>query len=300
MRLAAALACLSVLAVGGLARAQPLPAAIAADPPADKAHPATLYAFALPTGGVKINAVLLTAAGAGAHPTVLLLHGFPGNEQNLDLAQAIRRAGWNVLTLHYRGAWGSPGAFSFAHVQEDAAAAVAWLRDPLTTAAPHIDPRRIVVIGHSMGGWAAAFTAARDPGLLATGLISAANMGAIGAAPRAMAVKIMDDNMAASAGMVTLAATPQGLADEAIGARKAYDFTVLDGGLSKHPLLLVTSDDGLAGASAALAKSLKAGGDTTITQVHIPTDHSYSDHRIALEATILTWLDTLPGAPAGG
>lgn len=43
------------------------------------------------------------AAGAGPHPTVLLLHGLPGNEQNVDLAQSIRRAGWNVLTLHYRG-----------------------------------------------------------------------------------------------------------------------------------------------------------------------------------------------------
>ena len=57
--------------------------------------------------------------------TVVLLHGLPGNEQNLDLAQAIRRAGWNVLTLHYRGAWGSPGQFSLQHVLEDADAAVA-------------------------------------------------------------------------------------------------------------------------------------------------------------------------------
>ena len=34
---------------------------------------------------------------------MILFHGLPGNEQNLDLAQAIRRANWNVLTLHYRG-----------------------------------------------------------------------------------------------------------------------------------------------------------------------------------------------------
>jgi pimeloyl-ACP methyl ester carboxylesterase len=58
-----------------------------------------------------LNAVIYVAAGKGPHPTLLLLHGFPGNEQNLDLAQAARRAGWNVLTLHYRGSWGSPGPF---------------------------------------------------------------------------------------------------------------------------------------------------------------------------------------------
>jgi pimeloyl-ACP methyl ester carboxylesterase len=56
-----------------------------------------------------MNALFYLAGGPGPHPTIVLLHGFPGNEQNLDLAQSIRRAGWNVLTLHYRGAWGSPG-----------------------------------------------------------------------------------------------------------------------------------------------------------------------------------------------
>jgi hypothetical protein len=74
----------------------------------------------------------------------------------------------------------------------------------------------------------------------------------------------------------------------------------LNGGLSKHPLLLVTSDDGLAGESAALAKSLRAAGDSSIAEVHIATDHSYSNRRIALEVAVLRWLERLPGAPAGG
>jgi pimeloyl-ACP methyl ester carboxylesterase len=55
-----------------------------------------------------LNAVLYIAAGEGPHPNVLLLHGLPGNEQNIDLAQSMRRAGWNVLTFHYRGSWGGP------------------------------------------------------------------------------------------------------------------------------------------------------------------------------------------------
>ena len=54
--------------------------AVTQDPPRDAAHPAALLAFPLPSGGLAINAVLNTAAGAGPHPTVLLLHGFPGNE----------------------------------------------------------------------------------------------------------------------------------------------------------------------------------------------------------------------------
>ena len=89
--------------------------AIIADPAPGDANPAAMAAVRIPSHGAMMNGVIYRAAGAGPHPTMLLLHGFPGNEQNLDLAQAVRRAGWTVLTLHYRGSWGSPGNFSFAH-----------------------------------------------------------------------------------------------------------------------------------------------------------------------------------------
>jgi pimeloyl-ACP methyl ester carboxylesterase len=298
MRLLAALASLVVLAAPAAPWADPIPASVIADPPQDKAHPAQMVAFALPTHGVNINAVLYTAAGAGPHPTVLLLHGLPGNEQNLDLAQAIRREGWNVMTMHYRGAWGSPGSFTFAHCLEDAASALTWLRTPEHDAKYRIDPRKLVMIGHSMGGWITAYIAAHDPEVLATGLISAGDIGSIGAAPRATAVKIIDDNIGTSDGMHTLAATPESLADEAIRNTKAYAMAGDAPGLAKHPLLLVTSDDGLKSGSDALAKAI-GDGAAPITQVHLATDHSYSDQRIALEAAVIRWLENLPGAPAG-
>lgn len=47
--------------------------------------------------GNRLNGIVYLANGAGPHPTVVLLHGFPGNEKNLDLAQALRRDGFNVL-----------------------------------------------------------------------------------------------------------------------------------------------------------------------------------------------------------
>ena len=87
------------------------------------------FGEAIPSHGFNLNALLYSAAGAGPHPTVLLLHRLPSNEQNLDLAQSMRRAGWNVVTLHYRGSWGTPGTFSFANRLEDAAAALAWLSE---------------------------------------------------------------------------------------------------------------------------------------------------------------------------
>ena len=123
--------------------AQP-PAAVISDPPQDKAYPASAIAFALPTHGVRINAILFSAAGTGPHPTVILLHGLPGNDPNFDLARAIQRAGWNVLTFHYRGSWGSPGHYSFTHCREDGEAALAWLRMAPTSAAYRIDPNLLI------------------------------------------------------------------------------------------------------------------------------------------------------------
>ena len=90
------------------------PAAVYSDPPADKAFPASGEALQIPSGGRLMNAMVYVPAGKGPHPVVVLLHGFPGNEQNLDLAQAIRRAGWAVVTFHYRGSWGSEGSFTQA------------------------------------------------------------------------------------------------------------------------------------------------------------------------------------------
>jgi acetyl esterase/lipase len=279
--------------------AQALPAAIGHDASPDKAHPAVMLAEAIPSHGDNLNAVFYAASGAGPHPTVLLLHGLPGNEQNLDLAQAMRRDGWNVLTLHYRGSWGTPGVFSFAHCVEDAASALAWLRDPASPVAARIDPKRLVVIGHSMGGFVAGWTGGHDAGVMATATISAANIGpTIGGLPRSVAVKVVDDNIGTTAGMHALAGTsPQILGDEAIAGVKTLDFTLGAATLARRPLLLVTSDDGLADNSAALARAVRQAGGTRVTEVHLATDHSYSDKRIALEAAVLSWLETLPGAP---
>ena len=90
--IAAALAALAALPLSALAQSANIPAAIYTDPAPDKAHPAAMEVVHIPSGGVEINGVVYVAAGAGPHPTVVLCHGLPGNEKNLDLAQAMRRA----------------------------------------------------------------------------------------------------------------------------------------------------------------------------------------------------------------
>ncbi len=85
-------------------------------------------------------------------PVVILCHGFPGQEQNIDLAQALRRAGFIVIYFWYRGVWGSHGDYSFTHIIEDVATVVDYVKAG-KTGLP-IDPERIYLFGHSMGGFA--------------------------------------------------------------------------------------------------------------------------------------------------
>src|SRR6202046_1570215 len=159
------------------AQSQRVTAAISSDPAPDKANPASMATVQVPSHGALLNGLVYVAAGAGPHPVVVLLHGFPGNEKNLDLAQVLRRAGWNVLYFDYRGSWGSPGGFSFTHCIEDAQAAVAWLRDPANAAKYRVDPQTIALVGHSMGGFVALEVGAQDPAIQAIVGISAADMG---------------------------------------------------------------------------------------------------------------------------
>ncbi len=269
--------------------------AVTHDPLRDPVHPATMNAVPIPSGETALNAVLYTADGAGPHPTVLLLHGFPGNEQNLDLAQAMRRAGWNVLTLHYRGSWGTPGAFSFHHVLEDADAALAWLRGPAGVAAG-CDPRRLAVVGHSMGGMATAYEAGHDPAILGAALISAAGMNLFDG-PKAASVKALGDEYGAGT-MHTLAGTsPEALYAEIIADPKPFALDTYAAGAARKPVLIVSSDDGLKPVDDRFGSAIRTAGGSPL-EVHLATDHSYSDKRIALETTVIDWLATLPGAPA--
>lgn len=268
---------------------QKVPRAIFTDPPHDAAYPARLEVLHVPSGGVKINGVAYVASGAGIHPTFVFLHGLPGNEKNLDLAQAVRRAGWNAITFNYRGSWGSPGVFRFGNTLEDAEAVLTFLRDSANARSLGVDRNRIVIAGHSMGGWIVALTAAHDHALAGAIFISAADMSRAGRAPRSQVVQDMAGNMESLAGV-----TAESMADELIQGSAKWRMADAEPGLVHIPLLVMTSDDGNAPATNAMVAALRAQGNTRITTDHQPTDHSWSDKRIALESSVIDWLQRLP------
>ncbi len=267
-------------------QAEPNP--MLADPPATAVPRARMEVLHIPTGGVEINGVAYLAAGPGPHPTIVICHGLPGNEKNLDLAQALRRAGWNAITFNYRGSWGSPGAYRYAHTVEDARAVLAHLRRPDVAARLGVDTGHIVLAGHSMGGWVTSMVAADDPALAGAILISASNRGLAGLLPRAELIARAKANAEALAGT-----SPETSADELMANADNFDSRRRAAGLARQPLLVLTSNDGFKAHSDPLVAAARAAGGT-VTEAHQDTDHSWSDARLALANLVHDWLQKLP------
>ncbi|HEU5413769.1 MAG TPA: hypothetical protein VFW31_08435, partial [Candidatus Angelobacter sp.] len=55
--------------------------------------PASTVQMIVPSHGSMLLGIFYLAAGAQEHPTAIILHGFPGFEQNLDIAQVLRAHG---------------------------------------------------------------------------------------------------------------------------------------------------------------------------------------------------------------
>lgn len=306
---------------------------IISDPPRDSAHPARNRQLVIPSGPVvpalarpaEMNALFLLAAGEGRHPTMILLHGLPGNERNLDLAQAARRAGWNVLTFTYRGAWGSEGSFSFQRAVDDTKAALDFVGRQDIQARYGVDPNRIVLAGHSMGGYIAAHWAAmnRPPPGLTDGpaqppgddsmqfaphlagliLIDAWDVGADAAALRRGGAKARAEFLAGldDVGHSLGPITAEDLYNELMSRGEQWQLIPLAPMLTRLPVLTIYATHGGAEPNRAFAEAIaracpkrKTRSCATLQRVELDTDHAFSDHRIALAAAVVKWLTALP------
>lgn len=256
----------------------------------DAAVPAAMKHPLIPSHGSGLLGVIYLAAGSKPHPTAILFHGFPGFEQNLDLAQALRRAGWNVLAYHYRGSWGVPGTFSFLHCVEDADVEVNFVLDPKNIMEFHIDPKRIVVIGHSMGGFMAVSAAAHNQKVGAAVLLSAWNVAAL--SPDGADEANMAKALASGQNLAPIIGTdgPK-LAHEAFIHHAELDMLNLAPAIGSRPMLIVTANDNSDQFAAPFAAALRSAGDTHVSLEHFDTDHSYSGERLKLIDAVVTFLE---------
>jgi uncharacterized protein len=268
-------------------------AAVDPAPAFDADFPPSLEELSFDSHGDRLNGHAYLANGKGPHPTVVLLHGFPGNERNLDLAQDLRSDGFNVLFFHYRGAWGSEGTYTFTHVIEDVASATDFLR--ANAEKYRTDPDKLILVGHSMGGFAALEATARDEKVACVAAIAPANLGGIADA--------FDANPEAAKGFSAYSDTMQMLSGltgasaigEIMANRTAFDTRLLAPQLSGKSVLVIGGDKDTAVPVDSMVRPVitayQAEPRINLTSAVLSGDHSFSWSRHALIDTVVDWAD---------
>lgn len=265
-------------------------------PDFDAVWPPSYAGITIPSGGERLNGVAYIAQGQGPHPVAVFLHGLPGHERNLDLAQAARRAGWTTLAFSYRGAWGSSGTFSFAHVLEDVRAALDWLRTAEARDRIRADGARVALVGLSMGAWAALMTAVETPALLGAAALAPWNLGAHARMAADLDVRPAAINFLAALIAPLHSLSPEALNDEAVAHADAWDYTRHAAVLRERALLLIAGEDDDEAPPdlhyAPLAAALR-GAPGVHSGMIASADHAFSARRIELAREVTGWLNTL-------
>lgn len=302
MNIRAAVLLLSAIAATARAQAPNCSAqAVVSEPvPVDTAYPPALQLPWILSSGARMNAVLYTAQGRAPHPTVLLLHGFPGYERNADLAQAIRRAGFNVLLFHPRGAWGSQGTYSNSHVMEDVAAALAWLRRPVATDSYRVDPRRLILVGHSGGGFHALHAAAQDDRIASVAALAPVDIGRRGIVLKDSAAFEAAVHQRESLLGPIHAISARGLIQELADHATEWQLERLVPVLAHKRVLVVAAtrdvEVPLTEVYQPFTAALRKQGATGLTTRLLDSDHAFSNNRLELARIVLTWLCADPAA----
>lgn len=263
------------------------------NPKTDWSFPPSIVPVTIPSKGKNMNGVVYIAQGEQLHPTVILLHGYPGDERNIDLAQIIRRLGWNVLIFHYRGLWGSEGVFSFRGAIDDVNNAVDFLLDPDNAMRLRVNVSDIALLGHSMGGYLALMVGAFRREIHHIGCLAGVNLGQYGvdyvSTPR-LAHAHLD---AASSGAAVAVDRHKDLLE--LGNNfEFYDWLRCVNHLEGKSLLLVAAlrdeDTPCQIHYQPIVEKMKEHKEIELTYRELDSDHFFSNSRIALANTVAEWL----------
>lgn len=259
----------------------------------DPEYPATLESLLIESNGFLINGYIEMTQGIGPHATIIILHGIPGTEKNGDLAKLFRRAGFNVVIFHYRGSWGSRGTYSFKHCVEDAENVISFLQKNASQF--RINTAKIILIGHSLGGFVALYTAYRVSSINHVACISGFQLHLM-----KKAFQKSPENKKIIIDLFNSSTNPLGgissekLLNEALETDQ-WDFTKFHEILSSKDVFFLSAlkDDNCPVElyDSVIIKNLEQLHAKNLTLVQFEeAGHSYSDHRIKMAKSLLNWL----------
>ena len=240
-----------------------------------------------------MSSCLFTPQGQGPRPTVLLLHGYPGHENNYDLAHAFQRAGCTVVVFHYRGTWGSEGLFSLCHVLEDVSDAIDFIQEHSGEGKYRFDADRLILIGHSMGGFAALETACVDSRPLGAAALAAFDFSLAANHPRLREAVRQEFADCLPIKRIRLDRLMHEIEEHA----DAWSFPALTSKLARKPIYLI---GGAADTISIpeehftpLAEELKKAGGPNFTAKLLDDTHSFSSTRLELAQMLSEWIRSL-------
>jgi hypothetical protein len=251
----------------------------------DKDAPAGMSEIFIPSEKSLLAGFIYKTNGAQKHPTLLLLHGYPGNERNLDLAQVVRAHGWNVIYFDYRGSWGSQGQFSFRNCVRDVVNVVAWCKKYQDSL--RIDTSNIVLFGHSMGGWVCLKALQELPGIKKGFALSTWNIH-----NDVKEFKTEDELYAKMKTKFGEGYFVLNTPDKQIyaAALKDPNYFILENGskrLAGKQIVMLDEHS----RNKDLAAALKSDNTSYFDYEVWPTDHPFTNKRVALIKMVLSFLD---------
>ena len=247
----------------------------------DEFYPAEQVELQIKSGGSTMYGFAYTANGKGPHPTVVMLHGLPGHERGLDLAQSMRRAGYNIVYFNYRGAWGSKGTFGFQNAINDAGVVVDYLIDSLNRETLRVDTSKIAFAGHGVGAGIAMLAGLKDSRVKSVIGVSVFNPYTLLQGDHAAGNLIGLKEYLLTLGMLNT--DPNKFLDDILDKLDAYNIE-LQVSKSTKPVLVI---DEHINNTYFSKYNPRESFDYKIWD----TDHAFTNRRIALTKEIINWLD---------
>jgi len=250
----------------------------------DAAAPAGTIELTIPSEVSRVAGFIYTANGVLKHPTLLLLHGYPGNERNLDLGQVVRAHGWNVIYFDYRGSWGSEGQYSFKNCVQDVKNVVAFCKKYSDSL--RIDTSNIVLFGHSLGGWVCLKALAEIPEIKKGFAISAANFYNQFRNMSAEQLKAFAARPNNPYSYFVLNTPVEQIFKQVIDDLSYFNLDN-DAALAGKQIIMIDEND----KNKELVASLQKKNQNYFEYEKWPTDHGFSNKRISLINKVLAFLD---------
>lgn len=246
----------------------------------------------LSIGDAPLLGALLLPGGEAPCPAVILCHGFPGHDDNMDIAHMLTRGGIASAVFHYSGSWGSGGRFSFLGMVEGVREVISHLRKE--HAEYGIDPDRISLVGYSMGGWAAMMAAADDPSIRNIAFVAGFNLGLT---DRYVSLSEENENRmleTLSSSMPPLSGcSPEGLMREIRENSKRFDLLNIASVLAYRSILMICGNLDETSHPAfhhdLILTALREAGAMDVEEVRIDAGHSFIGKRIELQDSLWKW-----------